>query len=75
MQKKLLNDSYRKGVEDNDLKPVLDPEVDEVNFKKGEAFSFSPISRPRRSLSCPNIRASPPSPKVEVERCGCGGRH
>ena len=27
MQKKLLNDSYRKGVEDNSLKPVLDPEV------------------------------------------------
>ena len=61
VQKKLLNDSYRKGVEDNSLKPVLDPEVDEVNFKKVRHFLFSPISRPRRSLSCPNIRASPPS--------------
>ena len=34
----LLNDSYRKGVEDNKLKPILDPEVEEVNFKQGEAF-------------------------------------
>ena len=39
-KKKLLNDSYRKGIEDNQLKPVLDPEIEEVTFKKGEAFSF-----------------------------------
>ena len=66
VQKKLLNDSYRKGVEDNNLKPVLDPEVDEVNFKKGEAFSFSPISRPRRSLNYPNKGHPAERPKVEV---------
>ena len=67
VQKKLLNDSYRKGVEDNDLKPVLDPEVDEVNFKKGEAFSFLANIETAPEFELPEYKGIPAErPKVEV---------
>ena len=67
VHKKLLNDSYRKGVEDNDLKPVLDPEVDEVNFKKGEAFSFLANIETAPEFELPEYKGIPAErPKVEV---------
>ena len=67
VQKKLLNDSYRKGVEDNSLKPVLDPEVDEVNFKKGEAFSFLANIETAPEFELPEYKGIPAErPKVEV---------
>ena len=66
MQKKLLNDSYRAR-EDNDLKPVLDPEVDEVNFKKGEAFSFLANIETAPEFELPEYKGIPAErPKVEV---------
>ena len=58
-RKKLLNDSYRKGVEDNELKPVLDPEVEEVEFKKGEAFSFVANIETAPDFDLPDYKAIP----------------
>ncbi len=67
VQKKLLNDSYRKGVEDNNLKPVLDPEVDEVNFKAGEAFTFLANIETAPDFELPEYKGIPAErEKVEV---------
>ena len=66
-KKKLLNDSYRKGVEDNNLKPVLDPEVEEVEFKKGAAFSFMANIETAPEFKLPDYKGLPANrPKVEV---------
>ena len=66
-QKKLLNDSYRKGVEDNNIKPVLDPEVDEVNFKKDEPFSFIANVETAPAFELPHYKGIPAErPKVEI---------
>ena len=66
-EKKLLNDSYRKGVEDNKLKPVLDPEVEEVEFKRGEAFSFMANIETAPEFELPDYKGIPANrPKVEI---------
>lgn len=63
----LLNDSYRKGVEDNKLKPILDPEVEEVNFKQGEALTFIATVETAPDFELPNFKELPAQqPKMEV---------
>jgi len=67
VRENLLNDSYRKGIEDNKLKPVLDPDVDEINFAKGQALTFIATVETAPDFELPDYKGLPADrPKLEV---------
>ena len=67
VREELLNNSYRKGIEDNKLRPILNPEVEEVNFKKGEALTFIATLEIEPTFDLPDYKGLPAErPKVEV---------
>ena len=67
VREQLLNDSYRKGVEDNKLRPILNPEVEEVNFKQGEALTFIATVEIEPTFDLPDYKGLPAErPKVEI---------
>lgn len=56
-KEKLINDSYKQALEEQKLDAVGKADVEELQFGRGRPCNSPPRSRPRRSLSCPNIRA------------------
>ena len=67
VREQLLNDSYRKGIEDNKLRPILNPEVEEVNFKQGEALTFIATVEIEPTFDLPDYKGLPAErPKVEI---------
>jgi trigger factor len=67
VRERLLNDSYRQGIEDNQLKPILDPEVEEINFKQGEALTFIATMETAPDFELPEYKGlSAQQPKLEV---------
>ena len=67
VREQLLNDSYRKGIEDNKLRPILNPEVEEVNFKQGEALTFIATLEIEPAFDLPDYKGLPAErPKVEI---------
>jgi trigger factor len=67
VREQLLNDSYRQGIEDNKLKPILDPEVEEINFKPGEALTFIATMETAPNFELPQYKGLPAEqPKLEV---------
>ena len=59
VREQLLNDSYRKGIEDNKLRPILNPEVEEVNFKQGEALTFIATVEIEPTFELPDYKGLP----------------
>ena len=67
VREQLLNDSYRKGIEDNKLRPILNPEVEEVNFKQGEVLTFIATVEIEPTFELPDYKGLPAErPKVEI---------
>ncbi len=67
VREQLLNDSYHKGIEDNKLRPILNPEVEEVNFKKGETLTFIVTVEIEPAFDLPDYKGLPAErPKVEI---------
>jgi trigger factor len=67
VREQLLNDCYRKGLEDNKIRPLLQPEVEEVNFKRGEALNFLATVETAPDFEMPEYKGLPAKkPKLEV---------
>tara|TARA_B100001123_G_scaffold388049_1_gene463755 strand:+ start:627 stop:2036 length:1410 start_codon:yes stop_codon:yes gene_type:complete len=66
---KLLRDSFRKGIEDNKLRLLYEPEVDpaDVQFGRGDPFSFLVNVETVPDFELPDYKAIPTeSPKINV---------
>ena len=67
VREQLLNNSYRKGIEDNKLRPILNPDVEEINFKQGEALTFIATVEIEPTFDLPDYKGLPAErPKVEI---------
>ena len=54
VREQLLNDCYRKGIEDNNLKPILEPDVEEIDYKEGVDLKFITTVETEPSFELPD---------------------
>ena len=67
VREQLLNDCYRKGIEDNNLKPILEPDVEEIDFKEGVDLKFITTVETEPSFELPDYKGLPAErPKVVI---------
>lgn len=67
VREQLLNDCYRKGLEDNKVRPILQPEVEEVTFEKGQPLNFLATVETAPEFELPEYKGLPAKkPKMEV---------
>jgi len=59
VHEQLLNDCYRKGLEDNKIRPLLQPEVEEISFEKGEPLKFMATVETAPDFELPEYKGLP----------------
>jgi len=67
VREQLLSDCYRKGLEENKVRPILQPEVEEVTFEKGTPMKFLVHVETAPDFELPEYKGLPAKkPKLEV---------
>ena len=59
VRKKLLGDSYRKAVEDKKLEVLGQPDVEEIQFGRGQAFQFAVTVETSPEFELPEYKGLP----------------
>lgn len=59
VRRKLLSDSYRQGIKDQKLKVVTNPDVEEIQFKRGQPFQFAATLETAPDFDVPEYRGLP----------------
>ena len=62
VKKKLIPDSYRKALEQEKLKPVVYPDIEEIQFGKGQALQFAATIETEPEFELPDYKG------LEVKR-------
>lgn len=63
VKRKLVGDHYRQAISEQKLRPLGDPEIEEVQFGRGQAFQFTATLETEPEFPLPDYRGLP----VEVE--------
>ncbi|HMO64711.1 MAG TPA: trigger factor, partial [Verrucomicrobiota bacterium] len=63
VKRKLVGDHYRQAVSEQKLRPFGDPEIEEVQFGRGQAFQFTATLETEPAFPLPDYKGLP----VEVE--------
>ena len=59
VRRKLMSDSYRQGIKDQKLKVVTNPDVEEIQFKRGQPFQFAATLETAPDFEIPEYRGLP----------------
>jgi len=59
VRRKLMSDSYRQGIKDQKLKVVTNPDVEEIQFKRGQPFQFAATLETAPDFEVPEYRGLP----------------
>jgi trigger factor len=59
VRRKLMSDSYRQGIKDQKLKAVTNPDVEEIQFSRGQPFQFAATLETAPDFELPEYRALP----------------
>jgi trigger factor len=59
VRRKLMSDSYRQGVKDHKLKVVTQPDVEEIQFTRGQPFQFAATLETAPDFEVPEYRTLP----------------
>jgi trigger factor len=59
VRRKLMSDSYRQGIKDQKLKVVTNPDVEEIQFSRGQAFTFAATLETAPDFEVPEYRGLP----------------
>ena len=57
-KRKLLGDSYRQAMEEKKITAVTYPDIEEIQFDRGQPLIFAATVETARSLNCPITTAS-----------------
>ncbi len=58
-KRKLIGDNYRKAIEEKKIQVIGYPDIEEVQFERGQPLRSPPPSKLRRIFSCRNTRVCP----------------
>lgn len=59
VRRKLMSESYRQGIKDQKLKVVTNPDVEEIQFKRGQPFQFAATLETAPDFEVPEYRGLP----------------
>lgn len=59
VRRKLMSDSYRQGVKDQKLKVITNPDVEEIQFTRGQPFQFAATLETAPDFELPEYRGLP----------------
>jgi len=59
VRRKLMSDSYRQGIKDQKLKAVTNPDVEEIQFSRGQPFQFAATLETAPDFEVPDYRGLP----------------
>jgi trigger factor len=59
VRRKLMSDSYRQSVKDHKLKVVTQPDIEEIQFTRGQPFQFAATLETAPDFEVPEYRALP----------------
>jgi trigger factor len=59
VRRKLMSDSYRQGVKDQKLKVVTQPDIEEIQFSRGQPFQFAATLETAPDFEMPEYRGLP----------------
>lgn len=59
VRRKLMSDSYRQGIKDQKLKVVSNPDVEEIQFSRGQPFQFAATLETAPDFEVPEYRGLP----------------
>jgi trigger factor len=64
VRRKLMSDSYRQGIKDQKLKAVTNPDVEEIQFSRGQPFQFAATLETAPDFELPEYRSLPAKREV-----------
>ena len=59
VRRKLMSDSYRQGIKDQKLKVVSQPDIEEIQFNRGQPFQFAATLETAPDFEIPDYRGVP----------------
>jgi len=63
VKRKLISDSYRKALDEKKIDVVGYPDIEEIQFGRGQTLQFAATVETPRNSNCPNTRAWPSKKK------------
>jgi trigger factor len=59
VRRKLMSDNYRQGIKDQKLKVVTQPDIEEIQFSRGQPFQFAATLETAPDFEMPEYRGLP----------------
>lgn len=63
VRRRLFNDNYRAALKEKDLRPITQPDVEEITFGRGKGYQFAATVETEPTIELPDYKGIP----VEVE--------